>query len=187
MAEKAKTAGNKKLMYIAIGIVLLLVALFILDTFAGALVVDYSLTVMNDSYGYAPAGQIVTVLKYYNTFEVFSNVGGDKSFDEVYKEVSDKLDYDTRYAKAYKEKYGKEKTLYNSRASFVKTAYVLSNVDEAPSFGLTMEKLFEGKNTPSITMVIGALLFIAASAYFGVRFIIKGAKAGKPVTAAAAE
>jgi len=93
MAEKAKTAGNKKWMYIAIGIVLLLVALFILDTFAGALVVDYSLTVMNDNYGYAPAGQIVTVLKYYNTFEVFSNVGGDKSFEEVYKEVSDKLDY----------------------------------------------------------------------------------------------
>lgn len=183
MAEKAKTAGNKKWAYIAIGIVLLIVALFVLDTFAGALVVDYSLTVMNDNYGYAPAGQIVTVLKYYNTFEVFSNVGS-KPFDEVYKEVSDKLDYDTRYAKAYKEKYGKEKALYNSRASFVKTAYVLANVDEAPSFGLTMEKLFEGKNTPSITTVIGAVLTIAASAYFGVRFIIKGAKTGKPAAAA---
>ncbi len=183
MAEKAKTAGNKKWAYIAIGIVLLIVALFVLDTFAGALVVDYSLTVMNDNYGYAPAGQIVTVLKYYNTFEVFSNVGS-KSFDKVYKEVSDKLDYDTRHAKAYKEKYGKEETLYNSRASFVKTAYVLANVDEAPSFGLTMEKLFEGKNTPSITTVIGAVLTIVASAYFGVRFIIKGAKAGKPAAAA---
>ena len=184
MAEKAKTAGNKKWAYIAIGIVLLIVALFVLDTFAGALVVDYSLTVMNDNYGYAPAGQMVTVLKYYNTFEVFSNVGGDESFDEVYKKVSDKLDHNTRYAKAYKEKYGKEKALYNSRASFVKTAYVLANVDEAPSFGLTMEKLFEGKNTPSITTVIGAVLTIAASAYFGVRFIIKGAKAGKPAAAA---
>ena len=41
MAEKAKTAGNKKWAYIAIGIVLLIVALFVLDTFAGALVVDY--------------------------------------------------------------------------------------------------------------------------------------------------
>lgn len=184
MAEKAKTAGNKKWAYIAIGIVLLIVALFVLDTFAGALVVDYSLTVMNDNYGYAPAGQIVTVLKYYNTFEVFSNVGGDKSFEDVYEEVSGKLDWDTRYAKAYKEKYGKEKALYNSRASFVKTAYVLANVDEAPSFGLTMEKLFEGKNTPSITTVIGAVLTIVASAYFGVRFIIKGAKAGKPAAAA---
>lgn len=184
MAEKAKTAGNKKWAYIAIGIVLLIVALFVLDTFAGALVVDYSLTVMNDNYGYAPAGQIVTVLKYYNTFEVFSNVGGDKSFEDVYEEVSGKLDRDTRYAKAYKEKYGKEKALYNSRASFVKTAYVLANVDEAPSFGLTMEKLFEGKNTPSITTVIGAVLTIVASAYFGVRFIIKGAKAGKPAAAA---
>lgn len=183
MAEKAKTAGNKKWAYIAIGIVLLIVALFVLDTFAGALVVDYSLTVMNDNYGYAPAGQIVTVLKYYNTFEVFSNVGS-KPFDKVYKEVSGKLDYDTRYAKAYKEKYGKEKALYNSRASFVKTAYVLANVDEAPSFGLTMEKLFEGKNTPSITTVIGAVLTIVASAYFGVRFIIKGAKTGKPAAAA---
>lgn len=184
MAEKAKTAGNKKWAYIAIGIVLLIVALFVLDTFAGALVVDYSLTVMNDNYGYAPAGQIVTVLKYYNTFEVFSNVGGDKSFEDVYEEVSGKLDWDTRYAKAYKEKYGKEKALYNSRASFVKTAYVLANVDEAPSFGLTMEKLFEGKNTPSITTVIGAVLTIVASAYFGVRFIIKGAKTGKPAAAA---
>lgn len=184
MAEKAKTAGNKKWAYIAIGIVLLIVALFVLDTFAGALVVDYSLTVMNDNYGYAPAGQIVTVLKYYNTFEVFSNAGGDKSFEDVYEEVSGKLDWDTRYAKAYKEKYGKEKALYNSRASFVKTAYVLANVDEAPSFGLTMEKLFEGKNTPSITTVIGAVLTIVASAYFGVRFIIKGAKAGKPAAAA---
>ncbi len=184
MAEKAKTAGNKKGMYIAIGVVLLLVALFILDTFAGALVVDYSLTVMYDNYGYEPAEQIVTVLKYYNIFEVFSNVGGDKSFETVYEEVSRKLDYDTRHAKAYKEKYGKEETLYNSRASFVKTAYVLANVDEAPSFGLTMEKLFEGKNTPSITMVIGALLSIAACAYFGVRFIIKGAKAGRPVAVA---
>lgn len=184
MAEKAKTAGNKKWAYIAIGIVLLIVALFVLDTFAGALVVDYSLTVMNDNYGYAPAGQIVTVLKYYNTFEVFSNVGSDKSFEDVYEEVSGKLDWDTRYAKAYKEKYGKEKALYNSRASFVKTAYVLANVDEAPSFGLTMEKLFEGKNTPSITTVIGAVLTIVASAYFGVRFIIKGAKAGKPAAAA---
>lgn len=184
MAEKAKTAGNKKWAYIAIGIVLLIVALFVLDTFAGALVVDYSLTVMNDNYGYAPAGQIVTVLKYYNTFEVFSNVGGDKSFEDVYEEVSGKLDWDTRYAKAYKEKYGKEKALYNSRASFVKTAYVLANVDEAPSFGLTMEKLFEGKNTPSITTVIGAVLTIVSSAYFGVRFIIKGAKTGKPAAAA---
>lgn len=184
MAEKAKTAGNKKWAYIAIGIVLLIVALFVLDTFAGALVVDYSLTVMNDNYGYAPAGQIVTVLKYYNTFEVFSNVGGDKSFEDVYEEVSGKLDWDTRYAKAYKEKYGKEKALYNSRASFVKTAYVLANVDEAPSFGLTMEKLFEGKNTPSITTVIGAVLTIVASAYFGVCFIIKGAKTGKPAAAA---
>ena len=106
MAEKAKTAGNKKWAYIAIGIVLLIVALFVLDTFAGALVVDYSLTVMNDNYGYAPAGQMVTVLKYYNTFEVLSKVGS-KPFDEVYKEVSDKLDYDTRYAKAYKEKIGR--------------------------------------------------------------------------------
>lgn len=183
MAEKAKTAGNKKWAYIAIGIVLLIVALFVLDTFAGALVVDYSLTVMNDNYGYAPAGQMVTVLKYYNTFEVLSKVGS-KPFDEVYKEVSDKLDHNTRYAKAYKEKYGKEKAFYNSRASFVKTAYVLANVDEAPSFGLTMEKLFEGKNTPSITTVIGAVLTIVASAYFGVRFIIKGAKAGKPAAAA---